>query len=207
MQKTAKILDKILFRMIPGVCFLVFFWRMIDSIDTGFRTQNDSIGILFTTVALIVFSANLIIWILLDDVILEPKDTAEKPDTRLVLLKNCALFLITFGIVFFSNPGSAFSQIYDSFVRSGALYYGAIMTGDVLYMLGDTLSNIKAAGSIKARIGWIVLLCYLVLLCGVVEYTFMKVLEFNETVSASILFVFVPFILTAFYRFRGHMKV
>lgn len=197
--------------MIPGVCFLVFFWRMMDSIDTGFRTLNNSAGTLLTSLALIVFSANLIIWILFDDLLLD----AQKPDSpqsaeqnRLSLfVKNLLLFAVTTGVIFYFNQGTTFTVLYDNFVHSGAVYYGALILGDIAYMLTVVVNDIRKAQSLKTRIGWGVLFVYFTFLAVVIQYTVLKILDFEGALSQKIVSVAIPYLFAAFHRFRGHKKV
>ncbi len=210
MQKITKILDKVLFRMIPGGCFMVFFWRLMDSINTGFRTQESTMGATLSSVALVVFSANLLIWIGFDDVILPdaPSD-AQNPqsNSKSIFLKNLASFLVTFAVIVFFNPRFQFAALFDNLVHTGAVYYGALMLGDVLHILGSVFSDFRAALSYKTRLGWIALFCYFVFLGAVVQYTVYQLLVLEEVATLRYAVILVPYFFAAFYRFQRHKKV
>lgn len=205
MQKAARIIDKILFNMVPGFCFLVFFWRMYDALDTYYRAQNSSGILLLLSLALIVFSANIIIWIFLDEVILGEKNDDKNPPNRVAqLLKNLVFFLVTFGAVFAAHPGTGLYVVYGNFVQSGALYYGATMIGDVFQFFKQVKADIVTAQTMSTRLGWLSLGIYFAFLLVVIVYTLGKVLDFDGTISTQMMLIVVPFILSAINRFRQH---
>ena len=183
----------------------------MDSLDTGFRTMNNSAGTLLTSLALIVFSANLIIWILFDDLLLDSRKSNElpsdKPNQLHIFLKNLLFFAVTTGVIFYFNQGTTFTILYDNFVHSGAVYYGALILGDIAYMLTAVVSDIRHADNLKTRIGWGVLFVYFIFLGVVIQYTVLKILDFEGALSPKILSIAVPYLFSALHRFRAHKKV
>ncbi len=205
MQKAARIIDKILFNMVPGFCFLTFFWRMFDALDTYYRAQNSSGMLVLLSLALIVFSANIIIWIFLDEVILGTQSSEKNPPNRAAqLLKNLVFFLITFGAVFAANPGTGLYVVYGNFVQSGALYYGAVMIGDMLHIVKQIKRDVITTQKMSTRFGWLALGVYFVFLLAVVVFTLAKVLDFSGTVTTQLLLILVPFVFSVINRFRQH---
>ncbi len=204
MELALKIVDFILFRVIAGLCLLVSTARFLDVLSEQYRSVENGPMVWLISLATIVFCANLLVWIFGSDYIVPSKSNQKKYSVSHVIIVNFIHFLVTTVAVYLFNYGYGWFYLYKTFAQSGAVFYGAVILGDVSFILIENFKDFIHAESFKTRIGWLFLWIYFLFFVAVNIYSSVVALELEFALNFSVVFLCVTFIASSYQRFSAH---
>ena len=195
--------DSIIFRIIPGGCFLFYAGQLVNSLDSKLRGTHENwiLGILY--VLAIPFFASIVWWILVPSAF-DP-DHEQSHGAEKNLLGDLFIFLLNIGTLFYFSPPQSYIQYFS---YTGILIYVGVFLADVFFMIRSAIKDIfapKISGhfSRKSFVGLAVyfLLCLIVPAVFILYNFFVQLLK-NGTSYVIFFSLLISFVIKVVLRYQ-----
>lgn len=133
-SRLIRVFDRIIFRIIPGGCFLLYAGQIVNRLDLDLRATSQEwlLGILY--LLSIAFFASIVWWIAVPSAF-EP--AVEKPGEDVKsLIGNAIIFVVSILSLFYLSPPQSYFQYFSS---TGILLYVGVFIADVFFMIQSSL--------------------------------------------------------------------
>ncbi len=128
------ILDRFLFRIVPGGCFLWYAGQIVADLDIQFRGTSQDWFLTVVYLLSIAFFASIVWWIVVPSAF-ESGDEKSSEDKK-NLIGNSIIFLVSITSLFYLSPPQSYFQY---FLNAGIFLYVGVFIADVFFMVRSSL--------------------------------------------------------------------